>query len=533
MLKVLLKKQFFEFFRSFFVDQKKNTARTKAASVVWIVFYIFLMVGMLGGMFTALSFTMCSSLAAVDLAWLYFSIMGLLSLLLGVFASVFTTYSSLYLAKDNDLLLSMPIPVRLIMIARLLGVYLMGLMYSILVILPAIIVYWVQVSFSPLSVLGCLALLVVISVFVLVLSCALGWVVAKISIKLKNKSIVTVLLSLLFIGLYYFFYFKAQSLIQALLLNAVEYGEKIKGAAYGVYLFGRIGEGSIPSVLLFLAVGVLLFVLTWYVLSHSFLKITSSTGNVATVKYKEKAVKGRSVRAALFHKEVAKFLSSPNYMLNCGLGTLLLPIGGVALLLKGEMLQTILGDVFAAHPESIVALFCAAVCMLASMNDTAAPSVSLEGKSLWLLKSLPLNAWDVLSAKIMLQLMLTLPPMAVCLACGAIAFRAQGAIVLLLAALTALSFGVLGAVFGLYLGVNKPIFEWTNDTVPIKQSMSVTIALFSGWGYAILLAGGYLLFGHLIGITAYLGIFLVLTAAACALLVRWLKTTGTAMFAAM
>lgn len=59
--------------------------------------------------------------------WLYFALMGLLAILLGSFGSVFNTYSGLYLAKDNDLLLSMPIPVNAIMGARLLSVYLLGL----------------------------------------------------------------------------------------------------------------------------------------------------------------------------------------------------------------------------------------------------------------------------------------------------------------------------------------------------------------------------------------------------------------------
>lgn len=43
-------------------------------------------------------------------------------------------------------------------------------------------------------------LLIVISLFVLALSCVLGWVVAKISLKLKNKSFITVLVSLVFSG---------------------------------------------------------------------------------------------------------------------------------------------------------------------------------------------------------------------------------------------------------------------------------------------------------------------------------------------
>ena len=40
---------------------------------------------------------------------------------MGAFGSVFNTYSSLYLAKDNDLLLSLPIPLRVIISSRLLS----------------------------------------------------------------------------------------------------------------------------------------------------------------------------------------------------------------------------------------------------------------------------------------------------------------------------------------------------------------------------------------------------------------------------
>ena len=128
MVKILLKKQLTEIFRSYFYDAKKNKARSKAAITGYIVLFVILMVGILGGMFTFLSVSLCGALTAVGFDWLYFAIMSLLAILLGAFGSVFNTYSGLYLAKDNDLLLSMPIPVGTIMISRLLGVYLMGLM---------------------------------------------------------------------------------------------------------------------------------------------------------------------------------------------------------------------------------------------------------------------------------------------------------------------------------------------------------------------------------------------------------------------
>ena len=244
MLGILLKKQFTEMFRNFFYDSRKNKMRSKVQIASWFVFYFMIMVVFLGGMFAVLSFSICEALLQADMGWLYFLLMGMTAILLGTFGSVFSTYAELYLSRDNDLLLSLPIPVKTIITARLMNVYLMGVMYSCIVILPAILVYWIVAGITVSRVICGILLFLIVTVFVLFLSCLLGWVVAKISVRLKNKSYITVILSLLFIGGYYYFYAKANGLIQILILNAVMYGEKIKGAAYGLYLFGRVGEGT-------------------------------------------------------------------------------------------------------------------------------------------------------------------------------------------------------------------------------------------------------------------------------------------------
>ena len=254
MLKVLLKKQLAEVFKSYFYDAKKNKMRSKAAIAAWFVFFFLIMVGMLGGMFTFLSLTLCDGLTQAGMGWLYFLLMSGVAVFLGAFGSVFNTFSSLYLAKDNDLLLAMPIPVRTIMTARLMNVYLMGTMYVSVVLLPALIVYWVVCGVTVSRVICGLLLFLIISAIVLLLSCVLGWAVAKISVRLKNKSYVTVLLSLVFIGAYYFFYFRASDMIRDILANAAIYGEKIKGTAYVLYLFGRIGEGDWLATGIYLAV---------------------------------------------------------------------------------------------------------------------------------------------------------------------------------------------------------------------------------------------------------------------------------------
>ena len=55
--------------------------------------------------------------------------------------------------------------------------------------------------------------------------------------------------------------------------------------------------------------------------------------NHLTKRYVEKPVRQKSPFAALVGKELAKFLSSPNYMLNCGLGIVFMLIVGVWALL--------------------------------------------------------------------------------------------------------------------------------------------------------------------------------------------------------
>ena len=53
---------------------------------------------------------------------LYYALIIRIAVFMGVFGSVFNTYSSLYKAKDNDLLLSLPVPVGDILVVRLTGV---------------------------------------------------------------------------------------------------------------------------------------------------------------------------------------------------------------------------------------------------------------------------------------------------------------------------------------------------------------------------------------------------------------------------
>ena len=531
MLKVLIKKQMAEVFRSYFYNAKKKQMRSKGNIALMFALFFLLLFGVLGGTFTFVAIGISLGLSAAGMGWLYFSLMSGIAITLGTIGGVFSTYSGLYLPKDNDLLLSMPIPVRLIIISRLVNVYLLGVMYSGAVMLPTLIVWWIIAGATVQNVICGIVLFLIVTMIVLMLSCVLGWIVAKASLKLKNKSFVTVLISVLFIAGYYFVYFKAQNWIRELVANAAVYGANIKESAYILYLFGRIGEGDWAATGIFVAATALLLALVMFLLSRGFLKLATTSGTgMKKVQYREKTAKQKSVFRAVLMKEFARFTSSPNYMLNCGMGILLLPALGIFLLIKGaemvKMFEVLLPNV----PDFGGLLICAVLMMLSTMNDMAAPSVSLEGRSIWLLQSLPVDAKTVLRAKASMQLILTGLPMLFAVICGA-AITDASVVNKLLICVVPLLFVLFMALFGLFLGVRNPNLEWTSEIVPIKQSGSVVIALFGGWGFVLLFAVPYFFMGQLTGLTPYLAVWAVILAVASVFLYRWLNTKGAEAFA--
>ena len=353
--------------------------------------------------------------------------------------------------------------------------------------------------------------------------------VAKISLKLKNKNIVVVILSLLFIGAYYFLYFKASEYIRDLIANAALYGGAVKNKAHVLYLLGRVGEGNLAAMVLFFGIVALMAMLLWLLLSRSFIGIATATGKTERRVYRERAVKPKSAQAALYEKEYRRFLSSANYMLNCGLSTLFLLIGGAALIWKGEDFVQLLGMVFGGVEGGAAVLLASIVCFAASMNDMAAPSVSLEGKNLWLAKSLPVTAWDCLKAKLKLQLRLTTIPTLFCSVCAANALSGSAAETAMVVAVPVL-FSVLMACFDLTIGTARANVRWTNEMAPVKQSLPVFLALMGGWVFAAIPGVVYLKWGEPIGFPLYLALVLGVYAAVTALLFLWLRTKGAKKF---
>ena len=167
------------------------------------------------------------------------------------------------------------------------------------------------------------------------------------------------------------------------------------------------------------------------------------------------------------------------------------------------------------------------------MNFMTAPSVSLEGKSLWLLQSLPIKPWRIFQSKIRMQLLLTGLPLLLCIVCTAAVYPLHS-MQLLILLLFAGSYVLLMALVGLFLGVKMPTLTWTNEIVLIKQGAPVMITLFGGFGYMVLLFVGFMLLpGWVLGFCGYMSCFVGANLLLSGWTYLWLRKKGVARFSTL
>lgn len=529
MTKALLKKQMMEVFSWLYKDRKTGKLKNKKSTIITAVLYLLLFV-FLGAFFIFLSLGVAPLIhAGEDTGWLYWGIMGGLSVFLGVFGSVFNTYASLYKAKDNDILLSMPIPPFSIMAARLSGVYAMGLLYELIVIIPAIAVWFMNIPFGILSTIFSILIPIVLSVFVLVLSCILGWVVAVISVRIKNKSFITVAVSVIFIAAYYYFYSKAYSIFQSIIASAndPEFAARAKVLLYPLYHMGRAAEGNALSMIVFTLIVAVCFGIVVFVISKSFLRLATANSGEKIGRAKMQQIKVNSLNRALFKKELKRFTGSASYMLNCGISVFLMIIAAAFLIIKSSVINAIVPTYISKDLASVAAM--GIVFLLVGSVIIAAPSVSLEGKNLWILSSFPINGRDVVKAKLLLHFVLAVIPALLLTAVCEIIIK-PGLVIAILLPLCTVLFTALTAAIDLNLGLSKPSFNWTNEVIPIKQSGAVFFSLFIGWIFSAVFAAGVYFLAGVIGFDFAFGSLCLVLAVLCLGLINRLLTKGARRF---
>lgn len=526
MFKALLKKQFCEM-TSFLANSRKTGGRRSPKATVGFTLFFGSMILLVMVSLGTMAWPLAQVMLPLGQDELYFVTMGLTALLMAVIMGAFAGYSGLFAAKDNELLLAMPIPPWMILAVRLLSLLTTNFTCVLLAWVPTVAVYAVYAPHPLGAVICALPTALFLAGISAVLSALLGWIVAEVSGRVHHKNAVTVVLSLVFLGGYYAGVQKIQTLLRDLLTGLSQGGDTALKHIPILYGFGCAARGDGLTLLVF-AVGTAAAMAAFCgVLCRNYFYLMTTKRTAKKTVYRAKRTWKAGLRSALLRRELLHLASSPAYLVNCSLGSVMLVIAGGVFLIKRSEIYGNASELLPA--EFLPLMLCAIVCAGLATNLLAAPAVSLEGKSLWLIRSLPVTAWQALRAKLDLHLLLTAVPAVFCALGGGVAFRA-GVSEVLLVLLVVLLFSGFSALFDLMAGLLWPNLHWTSETAVIKQSMFGFAALFGSWAAGLLLMVGGLLLLRVLPGTGVLAVCAALLAAVDALLLHWVKGNGCRRF---
>ncbi len=462
-------------------------------------------------MFGFLFSTLIEPLHLMGIDWLYFAIMSLVIIMLCFIGSVFFTHHEIYEAKDNELLLAMPITNQDILLSRIFTILILNYVYEILVAAPALYVYITNVGMDVVQIILFIGMFLTLPLFVLALSCLFSWVLAHIMTKVKMKNVITIVLFVGFMMVYFYAVNSIEEYIGLLIANGKTIAEAIEKGAFPLYhLSIALQTGNILSFLIYFVCAVVPFGIVVYLLSTNFIKMATSKAKAKKVKYVAKPMKANSVKKALLLREIKHFTSNAMVVLNGAMGTIMCIIGSIGALIYADNLKMIVDQVPQLQ-DMMTPILCLVVIGASSLNIISASSISLEGDRLWIIKSLPVDAKDILDVKLAMHAVLCIPA-GIILSLVLIFIFQVGMIESLLIIFVPMIFTLLIDFVGLLLNLWKPKFDWVNETVCVKQSMPVMITMFFSMGLAFVIVMLYiLLLSDVMALNTYMYMMIVVS----------------------
>ena len=415
------------------------------------------------------------NMAGMDMEWLYFAMVGGLAFLVSFMFTSIYAQGAIFEAKDNEMLLAMPIPPSAILGSRISALYILNAFFSVAFMGAAGVV---KLTAGGAANIGGV-ILYVISAFLLAListtlSCLLGWLVSLITRRIRRKAIFQMVFSLLLLGAFYaVFLGDINQHLKTITDNSEGIAGVFRGVLYPFYAMGVACTGKdIGMFLIFAACCIIPFALVCLALTKSFVRIVTTRSSVKKLKYEAKALRSSSPVLAMTKKELSRFFNSSSYMLNAGLG-LVYSLGMTIMIVVSANSQSAgaasaAAGAAAAGPgffENIVNIigtdglklvFGLLLASLAAFSYISGPSISVESNNIWILKSSPVTASQVLRSKVYAHLIVALPFSLVCSVIMAAAIPEMGLFAIVFTFLMPLLAHIfcahIGVIANLYLG---------------------------------------------------------------------------------
>lgn len=471
-----------------FARKSKSKGRTVTTAAI----------GLVAVMMIIYAFFISYGLGSIGMATLIPSYGVALTSLIMLFFTAFKANGVLFAYREYDFIMSLPVKTSTVIASRFLTMYLMnlGLTAAVMIAMGAgYVIFTVPGPFFYIQwIFGILA----VPLIPTTLASLLGVLIILFSSRFKYANAVVTIVSLALIIGVLVLSFGVSSIDHSGfdLTTLKSLSEILLRDIHKIYppavLFYRGIVHSQPlSMLIFLAASVLWYYIFIKAVSVVYKKLnTSLTTFHARTNYKLSEIKASSQLAALYRKESKRFFSSSIYCLNMGMGVILTVIASIACLFIS---QDTLAMIFKSDLawEMIQRVLPFAIGALLSMTCTTCISLSLEGKNLWILKSLPIQDATIFKCKILWNLTLQIPAALIAALLINIRFPLNP-VMRLLTFVTPIACAFFNTLWGMFINLQMPQYDWVSLTALVKQSIPSMAGLIGG------LIGGLIPVGVLI-----------------------------------
>ena len=390
--------------------------------------------------------------------------------------------------KDYDMVVSLPVSNTVVILSRLTNLYAVNLMIGIVAIAPMMIVYGTSGNLTWETYLILLVSLMIAPIIPMIAALTIGVLISCVSSHSKHSNIFSLLFSVLGILLFIFAVSQMQTMQAKQVTNvSLMFMELINQYYLPAFLFTKaLVYTDFSSLLSFVVLSVVIASVFVIVISYFYKRLNTIAFSHNTQKnFCLEKVKVSSPLGALYKKELKRFFSCTIYALNSSIVMILLFVASTFILF--DMQDMIVKQLEALGMISIFqTVLPLMIAMLVSMNCTTSASLSLEGKSRWLMCSAPVEAKTILQSKIAVNLTLVLPILLVSMIFLRIVFPLSIAeTVLLFITPTVYTFFI--AVIGMWLNIKFPRYDWTSEYYAMKGgAVSVLASIGVGAACSIL-----------------------------------------------
>ncbi len=436
------------------------------------------------------AYMIAEPLHKVNLTFVMLSMFLALVTILTFMSGIYKSQGILFEAKDNDLLFSLPIKRSSILFLRLFKLVLFQYIYNLMFLLPAFIVYIIFEHPGLKFYLISLLMTFLLPIIPTVISSIVGYLVKMISSKFKAKKVIQTILSLIVFLIIYILSLNLNNFIEDIATKATSINDILTKIYYpiGAYI-ELINKFNILTLIKLILINTISLILFVYIGSKFYFKIIFRSKEIKTSSKKLKKndlQEKRTPLKALTIKELKRYFSSPVYMFNTCFGLILILVMSIFLFIKGEAsFKDLLKGMDFDINTTINLLFYGIVLFVGTLTSITSSSISLEGKTINITKSLPISEKMILKSKILMALIIELPFILISDLLFIIKFTPSITYIIILLLLSIITI-VLSAIIGLLVNLKYPKLNASSDTEVVKQSASSMISVFIGITIAII-----------------------------------------------